>query len=195
MLGLLFKDYLIVKKELLKLIILVGIFAFIGQNFTMIALIIALYVPMIAIAYDEKAKWNKLAGMLPYKQSDKTFVKYYLGFISLLIVSAITIPLQYVMSLQSDTVIFNFDLFVLMISAVIVFQALNLPILFKFGVEKGRFFFIALFGAMGAFGSILPDINIVELIQKISPYIFLLISLGITALSMFISSKINIKEG
>ncbi len=194
MLGLLVKDLLVIKKELLKLILLIGIFAFIGQNFTMVSLLIALYVPMVAMAYDEKAKWNKLAGMLPYKQSEKTDVKYYLGFMSIVIVSTIILPTQYFLSLRSINIEFNFDLFILMISAVIIFQAINLPVLFKYGVEKGRFFFIVLFGAIGAFGGLLPDINIMEGIQNISPYIILLISLILTAISMFISNKIGVKE-
>ncbi len=191
--GLIYKDLLIIKKQLLKLLLIIGIFSFIGGNFVVISLFISVNIPFITFSYDDLSKWNKFALMLPFTKKEIYYSKYYLGFISITSVFVVTVLLQYIMSNISDTIIFSMDSYIFTISFVILFQAICFPIIFKYGIEKSRILYIGTFALLGILPTFFGHLDIISFINNLSPYLCLLLSLLATGISMLVSTKIELR--
>jgi len=95
-----------------------------------------------ALAYDEKSKWDRYALTMPVSRTNMVLSKYVLSGILLFIsfaanlifmIIAGTEPIQ---SLTIASVMMGIGLF---------FIFVILPVLFKFGVEKGRFIIMLVF--------------------------------------------------
>lgn len=144
--GLLLKDiYTLLKQFKIFLIMIVAFSVWPGSFMSGFAICYASMLPVTALAYDERSKWDKYAAMLPCSPYDIAASKYLLGFISVsgaLLLSAVGTTIS---GFVSEKPVSSSDLFGLVIlgCAALVFQAINLPLMFKFGVEKGRLFFIA----------------------------------------------------
>lgn len=105
--------------------------------------------PTTLLSYDERSKWQELSGVLPISRSQLVSVKYLMGLIlmgSFLVLTAALhlivgrYPAQELVALLGG--IFGLALLV---------SAVNLPMMFKFGVEKGRIWYIVtLFLVAGA---------------------------------------------
>jgi len=76
----------------------------------------------------------------------------------------------------------------------LIFIAINTPILFRFGSEKGRFVFIIAMAIIGASGPILQKIDsrIILDISGTSPILLFTTAIAINVISVIIS--INIKK-
>ncbi len=140
--GLILKDFINLKKQfrIVGLIILFYyIFSMMTNNSsmfgTMVTVVFAM-LPITAISFDEKANWDKYALTMPVSRAEMVISKYILGIIA----SLISVVLNYIAQLLLGTEV-NGDS-ILMISMVfcasILFFSILLPIMFKFGVEKGR---------------------------------------------------------
>ncbi|MEA4890523.1 MAG: ABC-2 transporter permease [Clostridiaceae bacterium] len=65
--GLLLKDYYTLFKQAKIFILLILVFAVMpGESMTSFAVVYAAMLPITALAYDERAKWDSLAAMMPY---------------------------------------------------------------------------------------------------------------------------------
>lgn len=146
MLGLVLKDLYNLKTQY-KLIL--GLFAFYlvmavtGGDSTMfsgVATLMAVMLPISTIAYDERCKWDKYALTMPVSRRQIVLSKYLLG--GILAVGAQVMNLIALRAAGVDLAE-NARYYLLIFAVGIVYLCLVLPLLFKFGVEKGRLLMMA----------------------------------------------------
>lgn len=119
------------------------------------ALMVAFMIPLNAIAYDEKCKWDRYAAMLPYRVSELVGCKYLLGVIYTLLAMVIVAAGAVFRGVVLKTG-FNFTELrntILMLIVVMVFvMNFTLPMLFRFGTERGRILMILMLGVAVGLG-------------------------------------------
>lgn len=140
--GLVLKDLINLKKQL-KVIGLIILFYFIFSKTTnnnsmfgtMVTLVFAM-LPITALAFDEKANWDKYGLTMPVSRPEVVMSKYILGIIA----SIVAIILNFIAQILLGTKINSESIKMISIifSVSLLFFSLILPIIFKFGVEKGR---------------------------------------------------------
>lgn len=149
--GLIMKDMLTIAKQAKAFLILILFFAvipsFSGSSF---AMLYAAMMPISALAYDENCKWDQLAAMMPYSVRDIVLSKYLFGYICLLVTGALSAASLYVTAAAKGTAVSGEDIAQIAVMAcfALIFLAVNLPCMFRLGVEKGRLLFMAMIGVM-----------------------------------------------
>lgn len=102
--------------------------------------------PFTALAYDERSKWDELAVMMPYSTWSIVGSKYILGMISVAIAVVISFVAQFVIGSVTGTgmgIVDIIEMFLLACIALILL-CINLPLMFRLGVERGRIVFMVL---------------------------------------------------
>ena len=138
--ALLLKDFYVLWKQMrififVLLVIAVGNGAF-GSVFIVIW---AAMLPYTAMAYDERCKWDQMAAMMPYSIRDLVLSKYVLGWLCAAAAGLLALVLQTLVNFtellpESGTpggILLGFCGSVCVLS-------ITLPLMFRFGVEKGR---------------------------------------------------------
>ena len=142
--GLLIKDWKTLLKQMKVMLVIVVVFACIpGTYMGALALFYAAMLPITALAYDEQAKWDELAAMMPYTAKAIVGSKYVLGLTLVLPVLALSMLSRL---LVHSTPIVSEDTAALLITACLslILMAIDLPFMFHFGVEKGRLIYFVL---------------------------------------------------
>ena len=142
--GLLIKDWKTLVKQMRVMLAIVVVFACgPGTYMGALALFYAAMLPITALAYDEQAKWDELAAMMPYTAKAIVGSKYVLGLTLVLPVLALSILSRLIVH---STPILSKDSVALLITACLylILMAIDLPFMFHFGVEKGRLIYIVL---------------------------------------------------
>ncbi|HOO27498.1 MAG TPA: ABC-2 transporter permease [Lachnospiraceae bacterium] len=148
--ALLIKDFYTLVKQMKMFIVLILIFAILpGTSLTAFAVIYCAMLPMTAISYDENCKWDKLAVMMPYSAKSLVFEKYVFGYALIAASAVISLLSEAVLSVIRGTEfgIGSLGMIAAVICVALVMQAINLPFIYKFGVEKGRFVYLVVFVA------------------------------------------------
>lgn len=156
--ALLMKDFYLLWKQLKAFLVIILVFSAIpgGYN-TVFAVAYAAMLPYSCIAYDERSKWDQLAAMMPYSTRQLVLSRYALGWIAAVAACGISLVLQEIFSLFLDSHVYPSSLLVSFFACIAI-MAITLPLIFRFGVERGRllmFFLIFLVcGFAGALGGI-----------------------------------------
>lgn len=163
--GLLLKDFYTLTKQMKVFLAIILIWTMIpGFSASSYAVIYAGMMPVTALAYDERSKWDHLAAMMPYTTGSIVLSKYVLGYILVGLVALLSFIVQLVMSLAQGTPLGLEHVFMIVsvVSVAFIFQAINLPVMFRLGVEKGRYIFFllvaAFISALTVFQSRLVDV-------------------------------------
>lgn len=154
--GLIIKDGYTMIKQTKVLLILTIIFSVIPLNYMFwYSVFYAAMMPITALAYDERAKWDKFAGM-----------------------KGQTLTMESLASL------------LLIICVAVLVQAVNLPIMFWIGVEKGRMIFV-LFTVLMVTASValLEDFNVTAF--KMAPNVLIIGALIITIVGNLVSFQVS----
>lgn len=193
--SLLIKDFYVITKQLRLYLLIIPVMALIaGGTMNVFGILLGAVLPMTAIAYDERSKWNELAAMMPYTSLDLILSKYVLGYLCMLGAAILVVIGQFIgkftgaVTLEDSQ---NLLLFAIVFG--LVFIAINTPILFKFGSEKGRFVFIITMALIGASGPLLEKIDdklLVDLLN-VSPFILLLGAVSLNVISVMLSLRIR----
>ncbi len=141
--GLLLKDVYTLAKSLRVFLLLIIVFSCLpGLNMTIFAVVYSSLLPVTALSYDERCKWDSLAAMLPYSPAQIVVSKYLLGYIAVLGAALIALAAHGVYGLVGKAAADGVLPFLLGGTASgLTVMALSLPPMFKIGVEKGRIFF------------------------------------------------------
>ncbi|MBR2783587.1 MAG: ABC-2 transporter permease [Firmicutes bacterium] len=141
--GLLLKDVYTLAKSLRVFLLLIIVFSCLpGLNMTVFAVVYSSLLPVTALSYDERCKWDSLAAMLPYSPAQIVVSKYLLGYITVLGAALIALAAHGVYGLVGKAAADGVLPFLLGGTASgLTVMALSLPPMFKIGVEKGRIFF------------------------------------------------------
>lgn len=193
--SLLLKDFYVITKQLKIFLIIIPVIALTtGEAMSTFSILLGAALPMTAIAYDERSKWNELATMMPYSKFDLIFSKYLLGYLCMF-GAALLVFIGQIIGKNNGIVVIDDDINVLLFAVMggLIFIAINTPILFKFGSKKGRFVFIITMALVGASGPILQkvDSRIILKIFNLSPVILLAFVVILNVMSLMISMNIK----
>ncbi|MEG0865383.1 MAG: ABC-2 transporter permease [Clostridia bacterium] len=183
--GLLLKDLFVITKQLKLFLIVIPIMSlFGGGSMAGLAILMGAVLPMTAIAYDERSKWNEMAVMMPYSKQSLVLSKYLLGYLCMLGAAVLVLlghSIAAMVGLQRMQG--NITLLMMYLSMGMIFIAINTPILFRFGSEKGRFVFIIAMGLIAAGSTFLKGTGNAVL-QSLTDALPLLLFLGAAVLNL-----------
>ena len=200
MTGLILKDILNLKKQA-KVYLLLVIFYFaigvVNENssmFSSMMTMVAVMIPITAMSYDERSKWDRYALTMPISRASIVVSRYLLGVIFLIIAYVLSILVNMVFSrlYTTENILIN----IASLSAGITIMSAIFPILFKFGVEKGRilmmlvlFVPIAFVAIASKLGISMPDEETIKSFIYLSPIIAAVIFLVSIYISLSIYKK------
>ena len=128
--------------------------------FLFMPIMISGLLPSTLLSYDERCKWQEFSGALPVSRAQLVSAKYLLGLGCMTFILLVTLivhlivrrfPPQTLLSMLGA--IYGLSLFI---------SAVSLPMMFKFGVEKGRLWYYATLvlvgGASGASAGVTTDL-------------------------------------
>ena len=138
--ALLYKDAMVLWKQMKLMLLLILIFAVIPSEFqNTFAVLYAALLPYSALAYDERSRWDRMAAAMPYSARDIVTEKYVFGWIAALGTLALTLVLrlvsQYLLHLGEGA---SAEMLLIAFFGSLIAMAVTLPMRFHFGVEKGR---------------------------------------------------------
>ena len=173
MIGLMRKDLFVADKSGRLLLILALVFSVIpsmGAFGSTYAMMMALMMPLNSIAYDEKSKWDRYAAMLPYRAGQLVWSKYLLSYFFTLLGGGIIVLGTFLRGMVTGAADWHetAEMSVMLAVVMLFITAVGLPVLYRFGSEKGRLAMIlimgvgvgAALGVMGVFGKLpkLPEL-------------------------------------
>lgn len=139
--ALLLKDWYVLWKQTRFFLLFVLIFSLMpGTGYSIFAITYAGMLPFTAMAYDERSHWDALSAMLPYSVRDLVLSRYAVGWIGIAGAGLLSLLTSLVeQSLFPDRFDSSAPAFILLgIPTAVIFMALILPFMFRFGVEKAR---------------------------------------------------------
>lgn len=152
--------------------------------------------PISILSYDEKERWMDYADTLPLSARAIVRSKYLLGLIfslAVTVLATVSYAVNCIKNLGADLSAVSAKaavfLFLSLLPAILL-----MPVLFKFGVEKGRILYYLLFGALffflaltGFTDSIAPDLSL-------SPFVLLAAAAVLWVVSLLISQAVYPKR-
>lgn len=196
--ALLLKDILTLSSVVRTIVIIMIVMACIPTiNMTVFFMVYCVMLPVNALAYDERTKWDSLSAMMPYRPWQIVISKYALGYLVLGVLTVLAMLTKAVyLRVTGDPITAETLLLVLLYAAsTTLVLSITLPLVFRFGVEKGRLALVVGYGlGIGVFvGLIAPlSANFDKLV--FTPLQLTVAVLAVTllanALSMFVSTRI-----
>lgn len=164
--GLVLKDINSLATELKYIVALLAVLIFLQNDFLYIFAIVYMAVlPISALGYDERAKWDKMANMLPFSTAQLVGSKYILGYLAMGTAVLFVVFSKWFGSGKTISAE-DFISVAIVLCIALIIEAIQLPLMFWVGVEKGRILFvlITVFGAstMYSSGAILKEISMVQ---------------------------------
>ncbi|MEG0771681.1 MAG: ABC-2 transporter permease [Clostridia bacterium] len=183
--GLLIKDILTLKSQMKIYLLLILLFS-IMPNFTFsgFAIMLGAMLPITVLSYDERSKWDILASTMPYSAKELVISKFLLGYFLILSTTVLSCIATFVMSLFTTKEALANDFLAILITALLgaTVLSISLAVMFKFGVEKGRYFFIAT-----VLVTTILITTIARLSVDLSKFDFLLNQLNLVLIAIFIA--------
>lgn len=207
MLGLIKKDLLMIKSNLKLVIVMLFVFfimALQGQfDISFIPPFIIVMLFMSTFSYDEYNKWDAYAITLPNGRKNVVKSKYVATIILTLLSIIITILLNILVGIINNSL--DFDKCISILAGcsfgIVFLQAIMYPLIFKYGIEKGRIGLFALtFAIVGIIGLLSKVIKIdipTNIISFLDNYWFIItpiVLIIILLISYKISEKIYLKK-
>ena len=202
--GLIIKDMFALRKQgkmMLMITVFYIAFSIFTKNISMLGTMTALLcamLPITTLSYDEYCKWDRYALAMPTCGRTIVLSKYILGgmltLAGFIVVAAASIA---VVAITDEMPVGEaiFTCFVVSILSLAV-QSIIFPIIFKFGVEKGRFIMLPVFIVpagilylLSKLGFTLPDTRTLKFLAYLSPAAVLLIMVASIILSIHIYRK------
>lgn len=206
MIGFIKKDLLMIKGNLKSLAVILIIFGLItieqNNNLLFFPIFISLMLSISTFSYDEYNKWNSYAITFPSGRKNLIKAKY----LSALLLASLATILSIILLLSLGIMSHNFNIKEIFSEMLICFFSISVilsimyPIIFKFGVEKGRIaIFIGIFILATIQGLLIKKIkvsipqNLLSFLNHnyliLLPVLVLLILLASYKISIYIYSK------
>ncbi len=211
MMGMVYKDFLVQRKQLgyyIAFFIIYTVLAVMEIMPTAImytmTVLIGMMLPMSTFAYDDLARWNKYAAATPAGRRGIVAGKYVFSLLAILAAAAVSaLLLTAVVVLKPELGPLDEGLIGLLICVLIamIIDAVMLPVLVKFGAEKSRvisiIIFVAIFGGillLGQLAETLEGIVIPAWFILALPGLLALLAIGGYIISYFIARGIFEKK-
>ena len=152
--GLLLKDWKTLLKQMKVMLAITTLLACVpGTYLSAFALFYAAMMPITALAYDERARGDNLAEMLPYSPRQLVLSRYVFGWGATLF-AGVFYCIGLLINGQESLETGSFATLAALFAVVLVFQAVLFPLIFRMGVEKARVCMILVIaGVMGVWGA------------------------------------------
>ena len=204
MLGLIKKDFLLIKANLKSMAIIFIVYlilAFQGTfDVTFIIPLIGIMLFISTFSYDDFNNWNSYAVTLPDGRKNVIRAKYIASIILTIILAAVALAIGIGISYtKTNSINLNeiiSSLMGTMLSNVIIISLLY-PIVFKFGATNGRIILFAVVFGIAGIGALIaqfvdttPIINMINRLDSYSLIAIPIISVILLGISYLISNKI-----
>lgn len=192
MTGLILKDMYTILKQAKFFLFLAALMLLIQNDFMLsYTICYAAVLPITALAYDERAKWNKLADMLPYTIIDLVGCKYIIGYLSIGAAALLAAVSKCFYILIGKTVFSQeyWMILLLTICSALMIQAVILPFMFWLGPERGRLLFVIFVVIAVVFTTTTLDSLTID--WQISPSLLLPLALAVTLILQLISFGVS----
>lgn len=161
--ALILKDFYVLWRQMRLFLLLLLVFSAIPGSFNSTFVVVyAAMLPYTALAYDERSKWDQLAAVMPYSTRDIVLGKYVFGWLCIGAAAVLSLLFQAVLALLGSRA-FAPAMMALAALGGLCILAISLPVMFRFGVEKGRLMmFLIIFlvcGSAGALSSIAVSVD------------------------------------
>lgn len=207
MLGLVKKDLLMIKGNIRQVILFLVVFLILAFQENNIIVIVPVFVSMMVFittfSYDEYNKWDAYAISLPVSRKNIVKAKYVASIILWAIALLVTVVITGIMGLFEQNINY-FEMFGMILGCVfsiVLLEAIMFPLIFKFGVEKGRIgLFVGVFTIAGLLGFIFTGIDLenatgfIEIFNKYYYILIPLVAVILLVISYFVSKKIYLKK-
>lgn len=161
--ALILKDFLTLSKMLRNLLIIMLILAFVPQlNMAVFFMVYSAMLPITALGYDERTRWDVQAAMMPYRPWEIVVGKYVLGYLILLTATALSLLAGAILGVITGSPLTQAQCLSLAAYgvAITLCLAVTLPLMFRFGTEKGRLTIVIGFGVtFGVIAALVPLLN------------------------------------
>lgn len=143
--GLLLKDIFELWAQCRVQLVLTGVYLLLPlfikgiDLFASVGMMLLAMMPVYALGYDERCRWERYALAMPVRKSDLFWSRFLLGVVAIALGAAV----QALAALLTGRGELLSSLAVTAPSAV-VYLLITLPLMMKLGVEKGRFLFLLL---------------------------------------------------
>lgn len=198
MLGFIKKDLLMIKSNLKSILVIVMVFLVVfmeENNLSFIPVFVSVVLFMSTFSYDEYNKWDSYAITLPNGRRYVVISKYLATLVLLFLSLVFATLLSIIVGAFKQNLDMN-EIVSLMLGsafAVILIITIMYPIIFKFGVEKGRIIlFISVFGIIGMIALFSKTITFPKLegMSNILNQYGIIIMIASSILMLFCSYKI-----
>ena len=210
MLGLIKKDLLLLKSNLVYFFVIALIYSLLivegtfGISFILVLPIIAVIMFLSTFSYDDFNKWDAYAITLPVLRKNIIKSKYIATLIIILASSLLGLLISLLISVLPNQ-IFSLDIFIEeFLSAIlgaIIFISIMFPLIYKIGIEKARIsVFVVVFGLLIVFnflGGFIDFSRVLDKLNSLSDVWFIvipIITISIIMVSYIITSRIYLKK-
>lgn len=188
--ALLVKDFYVLWKQMKVFLVIILVFSALpGNSNTVFAVTYAALLPYSCVAYDERSKWDQLAAMMPYSTRDLVLSRYALGWIAGAGACLLSLILQggFAAILHREV---HTDLLIASFFTCVITLAITLPLIFRFGVERGRLImFLIIFLVCGSAGALSGFAESLSGTLPAPVWLIVPVSLVLTALSIPLSLR------
>ncbi len=151
--ALVLKDFYVLWKQMRMIMLILILLSVVGGVFNSVFVTVwCSMMPFTAIAYDERSHWDQLAAMMPYSKREIVLSKYVLGWLSMAAAIVLSLAAQTVVAVFTHEASALTTWAVSFLGGVIALD-FTLPMVFRFGVEKGRWAFIIVVFGVALLGS------------------------------------------
>ena len=208
MLGLIKKDFLMIKsnfKTLAIIFVVYAVMAFQGQmDLSFILPFMSVMIMISTFSYEEFNKWNAYACTLPNGRENTVKAKYISTILMIVIVTFIVTITTFLITYTKDNTINYESILSTMLGtffATVLLQSFMYPAIYKLGVEKARIgIFVVVFG-LGIIGDLVSKIydlkKVLALLKPLENYVIFIIPIFMIVMlyiSYTISKKTNLKK-
>ena len=146
--GLLLKDIFELSAQCRVQLVLTGVYLLLPlfirgiDLFASVGMMLLAMMPVYALGYDERCRWERYALAMPVRKSDLFWSRFLLGVIAVALGAAVQV-LVALLAGRSDLL----SSLAVTAPAAILYLLIVLPLMMKLGVEKGRFLLLLLTAA------------------------------------------------
>lgn len=143
--GLILKDFINIKGQLLLYLLITVLWVGVGFKegsssfFSGVMQMFAVMIPLTALAYDEKNHWNRFALTMPVNRRELVQSKFLFALLTMVAVGIVSF---------AGSLLISGDLEESVIAVLyacpigVILNGILMPVMFQFGVEKGRFVYV-----------------------------------------------------
>ena len=146
--GLLLKDRFELSAQCRVQLVLTGVYLLLPlfirgiELFASVGMMLLAMMPVYALGYDERCRWERYALAMPVRKSDLFWSRFLLGVIAVALGAAVQV-LVALLAGRGDLL----SSLAVTAPAAILYLLIVLPLMMKLGVEKGRFLLLLLTAA------------------------------------------------